>query len=110
MMTAYDRLPPQPAQLSLDDEEAGGAVTWYEHVPVGHPLPEAGDWVWGPDHTHEDGPRPPHTTRYVVVRRGWTFVSPGSLNGQRGEWQPIVRIHVKRDVTADAKVGVVNEP
>lgn len=103
------QMPPQPVQLSFDDELAGGTASWYEHLPVGHPLPAAGDWVWGPAEA-EDGPRLPHTTHYEVVRRGWTFVSYGSANARDGRWDPIIRVHVRR-VPADAvKVGVVSEP
>jgi hypothetical protein len=78
--------------LSFDDEEAGGWAVWYEKTVPGA-IPVAGDWVW-----HEG-------VRYVVVLRGWTFVQDGSLEARNRNWEPIVRVHVRRtagdDIAAD---------
>lgn len=88
-------LPPEPMLLSFDDEEAGGTAAWHEYVPPGFPLPDRGDWVWGPEGCDENDDPYGHA-HYEVVRRGWTFTQPGSANARDGSWAPIVRVHVQR--------------
>lgn len=103
--------PPEPAQLSFDDELAGGSASWYENLTAGHELPAAGDWVWGPEACDDDGePVGRKTVCYEVVRRGWTFTSPGSMNAQHGKWRPILRVHVRKVPADSDKVDTVNEP
>lgn len=105
-------LPDETLLITFDDEEAGGTSHWTQTVATGTPFPAAGDWVWGPERCDADGePVGKRYTRFEVVRRGWNFVSHGSVSAREGWWWPNVRVHVRRlELTEDDVEVELREP
>jgi hypothetical protein len=83
---------PGTVALWIDDEAAGGEGSWREFTCPGA-IPRVGDTI-------VTG-RGNLAGAWVVDAVLWSFVQPGSMYGNQGEWAPHVRLQVHRDPAQD---------